>query len=94
MEERSSLDCWKSKIAIVSPVRLETLSTSDLADTIPKLYSSRIYKDFLKTQKVPNNRIPSYLQQVDSPKSPDSPKEKSSSPSPRKGVKIADEAES
>ena len=69
-------------------------AAADLADTIPKLYSSRIYKDFLKTQKVPNNRIPSYLQQVDSPKSPDSPKEKSSSPSPRKGVKIADEAES
>jgi len=39
-----------------------------LADTIPKLYSSRIYKDFLRAQKVPNSRIPSYLQRVDSPK--------------------------
>ena len=42
--------------------------SQSLADTIPKLYSSRIYKDFLRTQKVPNNRIPSYLQRVDSPK--------------------------
>jgi len=49
-----------------------------LAETIPKLYSSRIYKDFLKAQKVPNNRIPSYLQRVDSPK-------QSQSLSPRRG---------
>ena len=39
-----------------------------LADQIPTLYSSRIYKDFLKAQKIPANRIPQYLQRVESPK--------------------------
>lgn len=39
-----------------------------LADQIPTLYSSRIYKDFLKAQKIPANRIPPYLQRVESPK--------------------------
>ena len=47
---------------------------ASLADTIPKLYSSRIYRDYLKTQKYPNNRIPSYLQRVDSPKAALSPR--------------------
>ena len=45
-----------------------------LADTIPKLYSSRIYKDFLKAQKIPTSRIPPYLQRVESPKAQLSPR--------------------
>ena len=38
------------------------------ADQIPTLYSSRIYKDYLKAQRVPATRIPPYLQRVESPK--------------------------
>ena len=37
---------------------------SDLAEVIPKLYSSRIYKDFLKSQSI--RRMPKYLEGVES----------------------------
>lgn len=46
----------------------EETDGQSLADQIPTLYSSRIYKDFLKAQKVPAARIPPYLQRVESPK--------------------------
>jgi len=39
---------------------------ASLAEQIPKLYSSRIYKDFLKAQRI--HRMPHYLQRVESPK--------------------------
>ena len=40
-------------------------SSEALADAIPKLYSSKIYKDFLKEKRI--HRIPHYLNQVESP---------------------------
>jgi len=38
----------------------------DLAEQIPKLYSSRTYKDYLRSQRI--SRLPHYLQRVQSPK--------------------------
>lgn len=38
----------------------------DLAEQIPKLYSSRTYKDYLRSQHI--TRLPHYLQRVQSPK--------------------------
>eukprot|EP00966_Prymnesium_polylepis_P325188 7381174-Prymnesium_polylepis.1 len=43
----------------------------NLTDTIPKLYSSRMYKDYLKSQR--HTRMPHYLTRVE-----DSPKQLSS----------------
>uniref|UniRef100_A0A7S2HCT3 Uncharacterized protein n=1 Tax=Haptolina brevifila TaxID=156173 RepID=A0A7S2HCT3_9EUKA len=39
---------------------------TSLAEQIPKLYSSRIYKDYLKEKR--HHRMPHYLQRVESPK--------------------------
>ena len=41
-------------------------SSEDLSEQIPKLYSSRIYKDYLRAQHT--NRLPHYLQRIQSPK--------------------------
>ena len=44
----------------------EDADGQSLMETIPKLYSSRIYKDFLKGT-LAARRIPHYLQRVESP---------------------------